>query len=213
MNAELRPTVVVFGESHGNYDLLVNALTAAGAAVTVTNDRESVGDADGVVVAPVGPFEKAMRELRDLRGDELIERRLAGGRPVLAIGVGMHLLFDGTRPGDDVVDGLAQWPGEVSPLDTTADSHIGRATVEVADGSTLFAGVETEQFQFTELAAAKDWTLDVTGAFTAPRVSFATLGETFVAAVENGPLTAVQFHPETSGEAGARLLRNWVQSL
>ena len=131
----------------------------------------------------------------------------------MAIGVGMHLLFDGMRDSDDVVDGLAQWPGEVSPLDTTADSHIGLGTVEVADGSTLFAGVETEKFDFTEPDAAKQWTLDVFGAFTAPRVSFATMGERFVAAVENGPLTAVQFHPENSGEAGARLLRNWVQSL
>ena len=213
MSAESRPTVVVFGESPEAHDQLVQALTAAGATVTVTTDRESVGDADGVVLAPVGPFEKAMHNLRDLRGDELIERRLAGGRPVLAIGVGMHLLFDGMRVGDDLVDGLAQWPGEVSPLDTTADSHIGLGTVEVADGSALFAGVETEKFDFTEPAAAKDWTLDVTGAFTAPRVSFATMGERFVAAVENGPLTAVQFHPENSGEAGNRLLRNWVQSL
>jgi glutamine amidotransferase len=154
-----------------------------------------------------------MRDIRDVRGDELIERRLAGGRPVLAIGVGMHLLFDGMRVGDGVVDGLAQWPGEVTPLDAPADSHNGLVAVDVPEGSALFAGVETEHFHFTETAAAKEWTLDVFGAFAAPRVSFATMGSTFVAAVENGPLTAVQFHPENSGEAGARLLRNWVQSL
>jgi glutamine amidotransferase len=213
MSAESRPIVVVFGESPEADERLVQVLTAAGATVTVTTDRESVGDADGVVLAPIGPFEKAMRELRELRGDELIERRLAGGRPVLAIGVGMHMLFDGLRVGDDLVDGLAQWPGEVSPLVTTADSYIGLGAVEGAGGSALFAGVETEKFDFTESSAAKQWTLDVFGAFTAPRVSFATMGERFVAAVENGPLTAVQFHPENSGEAGARLLRNWVQSL
>jgi glutamine amidotransferase len=204
---------VVFGDSPEEHEHLVQALTAAGADVSFAHERESVANANGVVLAPVGPFERAMREIRDVRGDELIERRLAGGRPVLAIGVGMHLLFDGMRVGDGVVDGLAQWPGEVTPLDAPADSHNGLAAVDVPEGSTLFAEVETEHFHFTETAAAKEWTLDVFGAFAAPRVSFATIGPTFVAAVENGPLTAVQFHPENSGEAGARLLRNWVQSL
>lgn len=213
MAAESRPFVVVFGESPAANEQLVQVLATAGAHVAVTGERESVGSADGVVLAPLAPFEEAMLGLRTLRGDELIERRLAGGRPVLAIGVGMHLLFDGMRVDDDLVDGLAQWPGEVVPFESLDDTCTGFGTIDVANGSALFAGVETKQFQFTELAAAKQWTLDVTGAFTAPQVAFATLGERFVAAVENGPLTAVQFRPENSGEAGARLLRNWVQSL
>lgn len=213
VSAEPRPVVVVFGESPATYEQLVEALTAAGADVTVTVERESVGNADGVVLAPEAPFDRAMSELRALRGDELIERRLAGGRPVLAIGVGMHLLFDGIRVDDGVLDGLAQWPGAVSQFDDPTGTPLGLGAVEAADGSALFGGVGTEEFHFTESYAAKEWTLDVTGAFTAPRVSFATMGERFVAAVENGPLTAVQFHPESSGEAGVQLLRNWIQSL
>lgn len=213
VSAEPRPVVVVFGESPATYEQLVEALTAAGADVTVTVERESVGNADGVVLAPETPFARAMSELRARRGDELIERRLAGGRPVLAIGAGLHLLFDGIRVDDGVLDGLAQWPGEVSQFDDPIGARAAWTTVDVADGSGLFGGVETEEFHFPESYAAKEWRLDVTDAFTAPRVSFATMGERFVAAVENGPLTAVQFHPETSGEAGVQLLRNWIQSL
>jgi glutamine amidotransferase len=91
--------------------------------------------------------------------------------------------------------------------------HSGWNTVDAARDSALFNGIETEQFHFQHSAAATTWTLEVYGAFAAPRVTYANHGERFIAAVENGPLTATQFHPEKSGEAGLQLLRNWVQSL
>ena len=208
-----RPSVAVLDYGSGNVHSAVKALAAAGADVTLTRDRDAVANADGLVVPGVGAFGAVMEQLREVRGDEMIERRLAGGRPVLGICVGMQILFDrGVEHGLDTA-GLGQWPGTVVQLDAPILPHMGWNTVDAAPDSVLFAGVETERFYFVHSYAATDWTLEAYGAFAPPRVTFATHGERFIAAVENGPLTATQFHPEKSGEAGLRLLRNWIQSL
>jgi glutamine amidotransferase len=192
---------------------MAHALEAAGATAILTRDRDAIANADGLVVVGEGAFSNVMAGLRETRGDELIERRLAGGRPVLAIGVAMHVMFDGAEVHGVIVDGLAQWPGVVVELTAPTLPHSGWNTVGSASGSALFVGIETEMFHFEHSAAATAWSLEVYGAFAAPRVTYATHGERFLAAVENGPLTATQFHPETSGDAGVHLLRNWVQSL
>jgi len=208
-----RPSVAVLDYGSGNVHSAVKALVAAGGDVTLTRDRDAVANADGLVVPGVGAFGAVMEQLREVRGDEMIERRLAGGRPVLGICVGMQILFDrGVEHGLDTA-GLGQWPGTVVQLDAPILPHMGWNTVDAAPDSVLFAGVETERFYFVHSFAATDWTLEAYGAFASPRVTFATHGERFIAAVENGPLTATQFHPEKSGEAGLRLLRNWIQSL
>lgn len=208
-----RPSVAVLDYGSGNVHSAVKALAAAGADVTLTRDRDEIANADGLVVPGVGAFGAVMEQLRAVRGDEMIERRLAGGRPVLGICVGMQILFDrGVEHGLDTA-GLGQWPGTVGRLDAPILPHMGWNTVDASPDSVLFAGVETERFYFVHSYAATDWTLEAYGAFTSPRVTFATHGERFIAAVENGPLTATQFHPEKSGEAGLHLLRNWIQSL
>jgi glutamine amidotransferase len=208
-----RPSVAVLDYGSGNVHSAVKALVAAGGDVTLTRDRDAIANADGLVVPGVGAFGAVMEQLRGVRGDEMIERRLAGGRPVLGICVGMQILFDrGVEHGLDTA-GLGQWPGTVVQLDAPILPHMGWNTVDAAPDSVLFAGVETERFYFVHSYAATDWTLEAYGAFASPRVTFATHGERFIAAVENGPLTATQFHPEKSGEAGVRLLRNWIQSL
>lgn len=208
-----RPSVAVLDYGSGNVHSAVKALAAVGADVTLTRDRDEIANADGLVVPGVGAFGAVMDQLRAVRGDEMIERRLAGGRPVLGICVGMQILFDrGVEHGLDTA-GLGQWPGTVGRLDAPILPHMGWNTVDAAPDSVLFAGVEAERFYFVHSYAATDWTLEAYGAFASPRVTFATHGERFIAAVENGPLTATQFHPEKSGEAGLRLLRNWIQSL
>jgi glutamine amidotransferase len=92
---------------------------------------------------------------------------------------------------------------------------MGWSTVKAAQGSTLFAGVADERFYFVHSYAALQWRLEPEGsmAVVAPRVTWSEHGSPFVAAVENGPLAATQFHPEKSGDAGAHLLENWVASL
>jgi glutamine amidotransferase len=207
------PSVVVLDYGTGNVHSAVKALEAAGARVELTADRARAEAADGLVVPGVGAFSAVMESLRSVRGDEIIDRRLAGGRPVLGICVGMQVLFDhGVERGVDTT-GLGEWPGEVDILEADVLPHMGWNTVDAPPESALFAGLRDERFYFVHSYAAQDWTLEVSPPFPAPRVTWAEHGSRFIAAVENGPLSATQFHPEKSGEAGIRLLKNWLGTL
>ena len=207
------PTVVVLDYGSGNVHSAAKALEAAGARVELTADRDRVGAADGLVVPGVGAFAAVMEGLDSVRGGLLIERRLAGGRPVLGICVGMQVMFErGVERGVES-DGLGEWPGTVGQLHAPVLPHMGWNTVDAPEDSVLFEGIRDERFYFVHSFAATDWTLEPAGAFAAPRVTWAEHGERFVAAVENGPLMATQFHPEKSGEPGIRLLGNWLRSL
>lgn len=208
-----RPTVAVFDYGSGNVHSAVKALIAAGADAELTGDRAAALAADGLVVPGVGAFAAVAEALRAHHGDELIDRRLAGGRPVLGICVGMQVLFErGVERASDA-EGLAEWPGAVTELDAPVLPHMGWNTVEPDPGSVLFEGIADERFYFVHSFAAQSWELDVIPPFPAPALTWATHGTRFLAAVENGPLSATQFHPEKSGEAGIRLLGNWIRSL
>ena len=192
----------------------MRAVERAGAEVTLTGDFDSALAADGLVVPGVVAYAACMAGLRAIKGDRIIGRRLAGGRPVLGICVGMQVLFArGVEHGVET-DGCDEWPGVVERLQAPVVPHMGWNTVEVPEGSRLFAGVEDERFYFVHSYGVRDWTLVTNGRTQEPLVTWAeTGGDRFVAAVENGPLSATQFHPEKSGDAGARLLANWVESL
>jgi glutamine amidotransferase len=208
--------VVVLDYGSGNVRSAVRALERVGATVTLTSDPHRALECDGLFVPGVGNFHACMAGLTGVKGPEIIDRRLAGGRPVLGICVGMQVLFDGSsEPSEHPLEGLGEWPGTVERLPADVVPHMGWSEVEVADGSTLFAGVERERFYFVHSYAVQQWTLEATGAFArvAPRVTWARHGAKFVAAVENGPLSATQFHPEKSGDAGLQLLENWVRTL
>ncbi|WP_175987428.1 imidazole glycerol phosphate synthase subunit HisH [Microbacterium tenebrionis] len=206
-------SVVVYDYGSGNVHSAVKALAAAGADATLTGDRTAALEADGLLVPGVGAFAAVRATLREQGGDEVIERRLAGGRPVLGVCVGMQVLFaHGVERGQDV-EGLGEWPGAVTELNAPVLPHMGWNTVTPDEGSVLFRGIEEERFYFVHSYAAQKWELDVIPPFPQPALTWTTYGEPFLAAVENGPLSATQFHPEKSGEAGIRLLRNWVESL
>lgn len=207
------PTIAVFDYESGNVHSAVKALVAAGANAVLTRDRTAALEADGLVVPGVGAFAAVRDALHAHGGDEIIDRRLAGGRPVLGICVGMQVLFEhGVERGRDS-EGLGEWPGAVAELNAPVLPHMGWNTVSPDEGSILFDGIEDERFYFVHSYAAQKWELDVIPPFPQPRLTWTTYGDPFLAAVENGPLSATQFHPEKSGEAGIRLLRNWTRSL
>jgi glutamine amidotransferase len=208
------PAVVVLDYGSGNLRSVVRAVERAGADVTLTGDFDTALAADGLVVPGVGAYAACMAGLTAIKGDRIIGRRLAGGRPVLGICVGMQVLFGrGVEHGVET-DGCDEWPGTVSRLQADVVPHMGWNTVETPVGTSLFAGVEAERFYFVHSYAARSWDLVTTGHTREPLVTWAEHGgDRFVAAVENGPLCATQFHPEKSGDAGAALLRNWVGSL
>lgn len=217
-----RPSVALLDYGSGNIRSAQRAIERAGAEVTVTNDPKTVLNADGLLVPGVGAFASCMTGLRKVQGARLIGERLAGGRPVLGICVGMQILFehgvefaDGAH-GSSEIEGAGEWPGTVRRLDAKILPHMGWNTVDTDPaGSQMFDGLPAdERFYFVHSYGVQEWELHTDGRTRAPLVHWAQHEDCrFVAAVENGPLWATQFHPEKSGDAGAHLLRNWVKTL
>ncbi len=209
--------VVVLDYGSGNLRSVERALARAGADVELTADATAALDADGLVVPGVGAFASCMTGLRGVDGPRIIDRRLAGGRPVLGICVGMQILFDrGVEHGQDA-EGCGEWPGVVEPLQAPVLPHMGWNTVEAPEGSVLFDGLHDERFYFVHSYGVRDFPLagpaPEDSPIRRPLVTWAEHGDRFVAAVENAALSATQFHPEKSGDAGATLLRNWLRTL
>ncbi len=172
-----KPTVVVLDYGSGNLRSAERALERAGADVRVTADRGAAAEADGLVVPGVGAFAACMAGLTKLRAAEIVGRRLAGGRPVLGICVGMQVLFDEGVEHGVTTTGFGQWPGVVERLDAPILPHMGWNQVDVPTGSSLFAGVEHERFYFVHSYAAQRWTLPADGPLKAPLVTWATHGQ------------------------------------
>jgi imidazole glycerol-phosphate synthase subunit HisH len=208
-----RPNVVLLDYGSGNIHSAAKALERAGAEVTVTGDRMAALEADGLVVPGVGAFSAVMDQLTAVRGGEVIDKRLAGGRPVLGICVGMQVLFSDSDERGVQAEGLGEWPGTVELLEADVVPHMGWNTVDAPEGSVLFEGIRDERFYFVHSYAAQHWQLTPEVTRRPPLVTWAEHGSRFVAAVENGPLAATQFHPEKSGDAGIRLLSNWLGTL
>jgi imidazole glycerol-phosphate synthase subunit HisH len=209
-----RPRVVVLDYGSGNLRSAQRALARVGADAEVSADYGAALAADGLVVPGVGAFAACMTGLRGVRGDQVIDRRLAGSRPVLGICVGMQVLFaEGVEHGART-PGCGQWPGTVDRLTAPVLPHMGWNTVRPPAGSALLSGIGPgERFYFVHSYAARSLPLRAGAYMKAPLVTWARHGEEFLAAVENGPLSATQFHPEKSGDTGATLLANWLGTL
>lgn len=246
------PTVALLDYGSGNVRSAQRAVERAGATVIVTHDPDTVLSADGLLVPGVGAYAACMKGLRRVYGPRLIGERLAGGRPVLGICVGMQVMFErgvefagdeveqspqGPVPAVDpvtggVVDGrqvathvdangvastlgCGEWPGTVEQLEAAVLPHMGWNTVDIPAGSRMFAGVKaTDRVYFVHSYGVRRWELRDDDHLDPALVTWATHEQCrFVAAVENGPLWATQFHPEKSGDVGARILSNWVATL
>jgi glutamine amidotransferase len=198
--------VVVLDYGSGNLRSAERALARVGAEVTVTDDATAAVAADGLVVPGVGAYAACMAGLDRVGGSAIVAKRLAASAPVLGICVGMQVLFDaGIEHGVETA-GLGVLPGRVEPLRAPVLPHMGWNTVAPAAGSTLFAGLPTStRFYFVHSYAVHSTWADV--------VAITNHGEDFVSAAESGVVSATQFHPEKSGDAGATVLENWLNSL
>jgi glutamine amidotransferase len=201
--------VVVLDYGSGNLRSAQRALQRVGADVEVTSDADAAMAADGLVVPGVGAFEACMTGLRKIGGEKIIADRVAAGRPVLGVCVGMQILFArGVEFGVETT-GCGQWQGAVVRIDAPVIPHMGWNVVDAAAGSRLFKGLDAAtRFYFVHSYAAQQWEGNADALLT-----WATHHVPFLAAVEDGPLAATQFHPEKSGDAGAALLANWVGTL
>jgi imidazole glycerol-phosphate synthase subunit HisH len=196
--------VVVLDYGSGNLRSAERALARVGADVTVTDDTVAARECDALVVPGVGAFAACMDGIRAIGGDDVVRSRVAEGRPVLGICVGMQVLYEHGDEHGVVTEGIGVLPGRVERLHARVLPHMGWNTVKPPHGSSLFAGVESERFYFVHSYAVM------------PHDDGETMSEhdaPFVAAVEHGTLVATQFHPEKSGDAGAALLANWLGTL
>ncbi len=205
--------MAVFDYGSGNLRSAERALAATGARVSVTSDLARARAADGLVLPGVGAFSACMAGLSAAGGDDLVLERAREGRPVLAVCVGHQILFErGVEHGAQTA-GCGLWPAAVDRLTSERLPHMGWNTVQAAEGSRLFADVEDERFYFVHSFGVHD-AKALTEAEPEARLTWAEHdGDRFLAAVESGSVCSTQFHPEKSGEAGARLLRNWVATL
>jgi glutamine amidotransferase len=202
-------SVVVLDYGSGNLRSAQRALQRVGAAVEVTADATVAAGTDGLVVPGVGAFEACMTGLRKIGGERIIAERIAAGRPVLGVCVGMQILFAGGVEFGVETKGCGQWPGAVTRLDAPVIPHMGWNVVNAAPGSARFKGLDADaRFYFVHSYAAQRWEGSSEALLT-----WATHQVPFLAAVEDGPLAATQFHPEKSGDAGAAVLSNWVEGL
>jgi imidazole glycerol-phosphate synthase subunit HisH len=205
--------VVVLDYGSGNLRSAERALARAGADVTVTAGTDAALDCDGLVVPGVGAFAACMAGLRGAGGDKLIARRVEAGRPVLGICVGMQVLFAAGVEHGLRTQGCGVWPGTVERLDAPVLPHMGWNTVAVPPGSMLFAGIGAgTRFYFVHSYALRMTDADPLLA-SGSAIAVTEHGEPFAAAVEHGVVSATQFHPEKSGDAGAVVLSNWLETL
>jgi glutamine amidotransferase len=208
------PQVTVLDYGAGNVRSAVRALEHVGADVVLSRDAKDVREADGLFVPGVGAYAAVMEALKASGAVRHIGYRVAGGRPVLGVCVGHQVMFDSGVEHGVRTEGLGEWPGVVERLPADVVPHMGWNTVTPPEGTRLFKGIEDERFYFVHSYGVLSWDFEVTQPkMRPPMVTWAEHGAPFIAAVENGPLSAVQFHPEKSGDAGAQLLTNWLETL
>ena len=190
----------------GNLRSVEKALERVGARAEITPDAERAADADGVILPGVGAFPRAMTRVRELGQDELVRSRVAAGRPVLGICLGVQLLFDSSAENEGDV-GLALLPGVVCPVEAGDHKipHIGWSPVRWRHASRLTEGIPDETpFYFVHSFVPRP-------ADEGDVLGTAAYGERFAGAVERGTLYGAQFHPEKSSAAGLRLLANFAR--
>jgi len=185
----------------GNLRSLASALVRAGADPVVTVNPAVVRDAPLALIAGVGHVESAAAGLARHGLDDALRDRVAAGRPVAGICVGLQLLFGESEEGGRGLELLA---GPVRRLRARRVPHIGWNTVLATRPSALLDGVAGADVYFAHSFAAQPDDPDVVSATTDHEGRV-------VAAVEDGTIAGVQFHPERSAAAGARVLENLLR--
>ena len=196
--------IAILDYGSGNLRSAQRAFATTGHDVQLTSDLDIALKADGLVVPGVGAFAACMNGINEISAADVIRQRKNEGKATLGICIGMQILFsDGLEHGAH--KGIGMWDGVVSEIDAPILPHMGWNTVEISGPSQLFKGIERESFYFVHSYAAKK-SVGNSQAWT-------THGEKFLAAVEDGSLSATQFHPEKSGRAGLTLIANWSAGL
>lgn len=205
--------IIVLDYGFGNVRSVLRALEKNKVSAKVSNNFIEALEAKGLIVPGVGAFAACMQGINSVRGAEIIDKRLVAHRPVLGICVGMQVMFERGIEFGVETEGLGQWPGTVEQLSAPVLPHMGFNSVKTAQGSKMFAEIDGEQFYFLHSYALRQMKFSNDNKLKKPLVHTANYREDFVAAIEDGPLWATQFHPEKSGLAGLKLINNWLEFL
>ena len=195
----------------GNLRSVTRGLERAGADVEVTDEPAEFDRADGLVLPGVGAFEEGMEGAAEVR-DALVEA--AEDTPLLGICLGMQMLMSESEEGaGDAVEGLGLVEGRVVrfPSGVGKVPHMGWNTVGVESDHPVADGVDGEHAYFVHSYYAMTEEDDETVASTEYGEGDETVRFSSVVANERGNVVGTQFHPEKSGEAGLRVLRNFVE--
>ena len=201
----MKISIVDYGA--GNLPSVERALNKLGAETQLATDASHISSAKAIVFPGVGHFSAFVNGLRERNLVAPLRAAFDAGVPILGICLGLQAMFASSEeaPGEP---GLGFLSGDVCALPTNVKSpHIGWNQLRrVGSSSTLLRGLPGDAyFYFAHSFAAP--------AATAPTVAACDHGISFAAVVEQKNLLAVQFHPEKSGEAGAQVLRNFVEAL
>jgi glutamine amidotransferase len=200
------PALAVVDYGMGNRRSVQKALEHIGATAVITNDRELIAAADGLVVPGVGAFPLAMRNLAQLGLLELLRERAGAGVPLLGICLGMQVLFERSSELEPA-GGVGLLNGEVTPLATGGlrVPHIGWNEVSFQRPCPLTDGLGDGRafYHVHSLAARPSDPDDIVGT--------AEYGERFATMVARGNVFGVQFHPEKSSSDGLALLANFTR--
>lgn len=199
--------IAILDYGSGNLRSAERAFATTGQEVVLTSDPAIALEADGLVVPGVGAFSSCMNGINAVNGVTIVQERLKKERPVLGICIGMQIMFSqGTENSQgEPFKGMGIWNGVVNRLNAPILPHMGWNTVDADPDSVLLKGIEEEPFYFVHSYAAKS--------AVGERQGWSFHGERFLAVVEDGYVCSTQFHPEKSGTAGLKLIRNWVDSL
>lgn len=197
------PNIAIVDYGVGNRYSVEQALRRVGAAASITAAQEELRQADGLVLPGVGAFQAAMDQLQSNGLDTALKRIIAAGTPILGICLGEQLLFDGSEEAD-WREGLGLLAGQVRKIETPTKPNIGWREVNLSPTE------RTDYFYHAHEYAAKPANEDLVIGRTAlpypanPAYQIPTM-------VRRRNIHGVQFHPEKSGAAGLRLLRNFVE--
>jgi glutamine amidotransferase len=192
--------IAIINSGVANIASIEFALQRLRVSTQVTTERKVVENASHVILPGVGAANTAMKNLKDLGLDTLIPRLK---QPVLGICLGMQLLFEKTEEGDTSCLGII--PGKITklPEENNIIPHMGWNTIIFKEGAALTGGLANKSYMY------------FVHSFAAP-ICDSTLAETeygqrFSAVVQKDNFYATQFHPERSGEAGQKLLQNFLE--
>jgi imidazole glycerol-phosphate synthase subunit HisH len=197
--------IAIFDYGSGNLKSAYRAFQTSGEDVLVTADPAVAKKAKGLVVPGVGAFSACMSQLYAAGGVDLIKERILRGDSILGICVGMQVLFKNSNE-KGIHEGISIFSGSVERLNSNVLPHIGWNTIETSSDSILFSGLSKESFYFVHSYAALKAEPDAINITS-------NYGGRFLAAIERGNVFATQFHPEKSGQAGLKLIKNWVANL